>query len=124
MKSILIGVLIIICIIISGCTNTIGGGILTPGIYIDNQNPSNFVTVNDKNFIQEFPMAIYFGTYTMGGDMITVEGDCKEDKSLGNIKLCGNKFIRYYKMSGNNTFCQVIGKDGSTVSGCYALKSP
>jgi hypothetical protein len=125
-------ILSIIFVMICGCAGTggtggvggIGGGSLSPGIYMNEKDLSRFVTIgSDKSFIQESTIDVYFGVYNMGGDVITVEGDCKDDKSLANMKFCGNKFIMYYKMSGNNTFCKITGKDGSLSADCYILKS-
>ena len=116
-------ILSIIFAIICGCTG-IGGGSISPGTYMNDKNPSSFVTIDsDKNFIQELPTDISWGTYTMGGDVLTVEGNCKEGKGLAYPRFCGQKFIMYYKMSGNSTFCQMTGKDGSVTSVCYTLKS-
>jgi hypothetical protein len=125
MKFMWIWLVAIIFVIISGCTsNIIGGGSLTPGTYVNSHNPSSFVTIDaDKNFIQELPTDISWGTYKMGGDVITVEGNCREGKGLMFSRFCGDKFIMYYKVSGKDTFCQMTGKDGSASSVCYTLQS-
>jgi hypothetical protein len=124
MKFTWVWLLAIIFVIISGCTSVISGGSLSPGTYINNQNPSSFVTIDaDKNFTQELPMDISWGIYTMSGDVITVEGNCREGKGLMFPRFCGEKFIMYYKMTGKDTFCQMAGKGGSVSSVCYMLKS-
>lgn len=112
----------IIFIVICGCTSIIGGGgSLTPGVYENSKNPSSFVTVDaDRNFIQELPMDISWGIYKMNGDVITVEGNCREGKGLMYPRFCGENFTMIYKLTNKDTFCQM---NGQITSVCYTLNS-